>query len=296
MAVALMSVTSVHQDVFANHQDDSASDVGMSVIATAEEGGNIISVSGETTSDITDVTIRVISPNGSNVVGVDQVTPDSNGEFSTEFNVSNWKQDGLYEIKINQGIASGQFDSGTIVSSSSSLYTFTLYVDVTSGITAETSTTESSVVSDTGVSPDTKFDYSNERGLWIEANAMEGSDTIEITGTTSHATLTDVIFTVIAPNGNLVSVAQITPDASGDFATDISVGGPLWSQDGAYTITAQQGDTQNGSIFTDSVEVDIADGLVVPEFGTIAAMILAIAIISIIAISAKSRLSIVPRY
>ena len=108
--------------------------------------------------------------------------------------------------------------------------------------------------------------------------------------------LTDVIFTVIAPNGNLVSVDQITPDASGDFATDISVGGPLWSQDGMYTVTAQQGDPQNGSLFTDSVEVDIADGLVVPEFGTIAAMILAVAIISIIAISAKSRLSIVPRY
>ena len=275
MAVALMSVTSVHQDVFAK-------DIGMSVTATAEEGGNIISISGETTSDITDVTIRVISPNGQNVVGVDQVTPDSNGEFSTQFNVSNWKQDGLYQIKVNQG--------------TSLLYIFTLYVDVTSGITAETSTGDSSVVSDTGVSPDTKFDYSNERGLWIEANAMEGSDTIEITGTTSHATLTDVIFTVTAPNGNLVSVDQISPDTSGDFATDISVGGPLWSQDGMYTVTAQQGDPQNGSIFTDSVEVDIADGLVVPEFGTIAAMILAVAIISIIAISAKSRLSIVPRY
>ena len=107
---------------------------------------------------------------------------------------------------------------------------------------------------------------------------------------------TDVVFTVTAPNGNLVTIDQVSPDASGDFATDISVGGPLWSQDGIYTVTAQQGDTQNGSIFTDSVEVDIADGLVVPEFGTIAAMILAVAIISIIAISAKSRLSIVPRY
>jgi len=45
-----------------------------------------------------------------------------------------------------------------------------------------------------------------------------------------------------------------------------------------------------------STEVDIKDGVVVPEFGTIAAMILAVAIISIIAISAKSRLSIIPRY
>jgi len=272
MAVALMSVTSVHQDVF-------AADVGMSLTATAEEGGNIISISGETTSDITDVTIRVISPNGSNVVGVDQVTPDSNGEFNTEFNVSNWKQDGLYKIKANQG--------------TSLLYSITINAEVTSGMTAETSTTQSSVVSATqSTSPELTED---ERGLSIEANAMEGSDTIEITGITSH-TNNDVIFTVTAPNGNLVSVAQVTPDSSGDFATDISVGGPLWSQDGAYTVTAQQGDPQNGSIFTDSVEVDIADGLVVPEFGTIAAMILAVAIISIIAISAKSRLSIVPRY
>jgi len=220
MAVALMSVTSVHQDVFAK-------DAGMTVTATAEEGGNIISISGETTSNITDVTIRVISPNGSNVVDVDQVTPDS------QFNVSNWKQDGMYQIKVNQGTTSGQFSSGSL-SSTSLLYTFTLYVDVTSGMTAETSTTDSSIVTDTGVSPNTKFDYSDERGLWITANAMEGSDTIEITGITSHAN-DDVVFTVTAPNGNLVSVDQVSPDSNGDFATDISVGGPLWSQDGIHS-------------------------------------------------------------
>ena len=42
-------------------------------------------------------------------------------------------------------------------------------------------------------------------------------------------------------------------------------------------------------------EIEIFGTFVVPEFGTIAAMILAVAIISIIAISAKSRLSIMPR-
>ena len=125
MAVALMSVTSVHQDVFAK-------DAGMSLTAIAEEGENIISISGETTSNITDVTIRVISPNGSNVVGVDQVTPNTNGEFSTQFNVSNWTQDGMYKIKANQG--------------TSLLYSITVSVEVSSGMTAETSTTESSIV------------------------------------------------------------------------------------------------------------------------------------------------------
>ena len=45
-----------------------------------------------------------------------------------------------------------------------------------------------------------------------------------------------------------------------------------------------------------SEQIEIIGTFVIPEFGTIAAMILAVAIISIIAISSKSRLSIVPRY
>jgi len=273
MAVAIMSVTSVHQDAFAK-------DAGMSLTAVAEEDGAIISVSGETTSNITDVTFRVISPNGQNVVAVDQVAPDANGEFSTQFNVSNWSQDGMYQIKANQG--------------TSLLYSITVSVDVNGGMTAETSTTQSSMVDNYTSSEalEVTTTSTDVGGLTISANAVEGSDTIEITGQTSK-TNQDVTFTVTSPNGNLVSVDQISPESSGDFATDILVGGPLWSQDGAYTVTAQQG---SGSTFTDSVEVEVADGLVVPEFGTIAAMILAVAIISIVAISAKSRLSIVPRY
>ena len=275
MTVALMSVSAVQQDVFAK-------DAGMSLTATAEEGGNIISITGATTANNGAVTLTVKTPDGANLQAIGQETPDENGEFSTEFNVSNWKQDGMYKIKANQG--------------TSLLYSITLSVDVTNGMTAETSTTDSSLVesySNEGASTVTEQSVgSTTGGLSISANAMEGSDTIEITGQTSK-TNQDVTFSVTSPNGNLVSVDQISPDTNGDFATDIAVGGPLWSQDGAYTVTAQQG---NDSMFTDSVEVEVADGLVVPEFGTIAAMILAVAIISIIAISAKSRLSIVPRY
>ena len=274
MAVALMSVSAVQQDVFAK-------DAGMSMTAIAEEDGTIISITGITTANNGAVTITVKTPDGSNLQAIGQETPDANGEFSTEFNVSNWKQDGMYKIKANQG--------------SSSLYSITLNVEVISGMTTETSTTDSSIV--TNQSNDDLTDISTEStediaGLSITANAMEGSDTIEITGQTSK-TNEDVTFSVTSPNGNLVSVDQISPESSGDFAVDIAVGGPLWSQDGAYTVTAQQG---SDSMFTDSVEVEVADGLVVPEFGTIAAMILAVAIISIVAISAKSRLSIVPRY
>ena len=274
MTVALMSVSAVQQDVFAK-------DAGMSLTATAEEGGTIISLTGETTANNGAVTFTVKTPDGANLQAIGQETPDENGKFSTEFNVSNWKQDGMYKIKANQG--------------TSLLYSITVNVEVIGGMTLETSATDSSLV-DNYSSQDAVAISSQSteviRGLSILANAMEGSDTIEITGETSK-TSQDVTFSVTSPNGNLVSVDQISPDSNGNFALDIRVGGPLWSQDGAYIVTAQQG---IDSMFTDSVEVEVADGLVVPEFGTIAAMILAVAIISIVAISAKSRLSIVPRY
>ena len=267
MAVALMSVTSVSQNVF-------AADAGMSLTATA--GGSNISVSGETASSITDVTFTVRTPDGANVVAVDQVTPDANGIFGTEFNCSNWKQDGLYTITAQQG--------------SSSLYTIELSIEVNGGVSAETSASDSSLITDTEAV--TEVATAEESGLSSTASAVEGSDTIGITGHTTK-TNEDVTLTVTSPNGNIVSIDQLRPGSNGDFATDIVIGGQLWSQDGIYTVVAQQG---NAAAFKDSVEVDILDGLVVPEFGTIAAMILAVAIISIIAISSKSRLSIIPRY
>ena len=189
-----MSVTSVNQDVF-------AVDAGMSLTATAEDGSNTISFTGTTTANTQYVSFVAVSPNGQNVVSVDQVTPDANGEFSTEFNVSNWKQDGMYKITASHG--------------QSNLYSITLNVEVTGGATAETSTSDSSIVTNQS-NDDLSDPYAtgsevDARGLSIAANAMEGSDTIEITGHTSKA-IEDVIFTVTAPNGNLVSVDQVSPD------------------------------------------------------------------------------------
>jgi len=75
--------------------------------------------------------------------------------------------------------------------------------------------------------------------------------------------------------------------------TTIETGGALWSQDGMYTISAYQG---AASTHQTSADVEIIDGHVIPEFGVLAAMILAVAIVSIIEITAKTRLSLVPRY
>ena len=127
-------------------------------------------------------------------------------------------------------------------------------------------------------------------GLEIEADAVEGSTTITITGTASSSGA--ITLMVIAPNGNVVAVDQLSAGSDGSFSSTIQVGGPLWSQDGVYTINAQQG---SAAINKDSVEVEIAEGAVVPEFGTIASLVLVVAITSIVILSAKGRLSFTPR-
>ena len=101
MALSIISITSIQQNAFAQ-------ETGMSISATALEGSDTISVSGHTRSQITDITFTVISP-GLNVVSIDQVTPDANGDFATEFKVPMWKENGFLagwvaaKIRLGQG-------------------------------------------------------------------------------------------------------------------------------------------------------------------------------------------------
>jgi len=128
--------------------------------------------------------------------------------------------------------------------------------------------------------------------ITLSTETTFGDNKIIVTGSTISST-TDITFTVTSPNGNLISIAQVTPGTDGEFSTEIISGGSLWKEDGFYTITANQG---LSSEHKQSVQVEISNGVVVPEFGPLAVMILVVAIISIIAISSKSRLSIIPRY
>ena len=272
MALSLISMTSIQQDAFAQTQ-------GMAITATSDKGSDTITVTGMTVSDVTDITFRITSPSGNNVVAVDQISPDDNGEFVLEFKVGSlWTENGFYTIEAMQSVVPG------------SLYNLEVLVEVTNGMTEKNSATLSNL--ETGIWTDIEPNVAKDAGIEINAEAEMGSDTIVITGTTDRIS-TDVALTIIAPNGNVVSVDQVSPALNGEFTSVITTGGPLWTQDGIYTVTAQQFDS---SAYKASTEVDIKDGVVVPEFGTIAAMILAVAIVSIIAISAKSRLSIMPRY
>ena len=261
LAVTIMSVSGLGQNAYAGG-------AGMSL--SAECSGSTCAISGDTDRTDQDATMTVSNDNG--IHGVAQMST-SGGHFSTTLNVSNL-DDGTYTIAVNQG--------------SSSKYGLSVSIDVSGG-SSDSSDSVSNIV-DTEVAVGAVQGAASTGGLTLTAGGMEGSTTIDVSGTTDRNG--DITLTVTAPNGNIVTVSQISP-SGGSFATTITTGGPLWSQDGLYTIKAVQGSASNYQV---SAEVEVIDGHVIPEFGVIAAMILAVAIVSIIVVTAKTRLSLVPRY
>ena len=260
LALTIMSVSAIGQNAY-------AAGGGMSL--SADCSGSSCDISGTTDRNDQDVTVVITASNG-NIVQVDQLSV-SGGSFSTTFNVSA-SDDGAYKIAANQG--------------ASSKYSLNVSVDVSGG-SSDSSDSSTSVVGAAAVEETAAVAAG---GLTLSAGGIEGSTTIDVSGTTDRNG--DITLKVTAPNGNVISVSQISP-SGGSFMTTIETGGALWSQDGMYTISAHQGAASN---YQTSADVEIVDGHVIPEFGVIAAMILAVAIVSIIVVTAKTKLSIVPRY
>jgi len=260
LALTIMSVSAIGQNAY-------AAGGGMSL--SADCSGSSCDISGTTDRNDQDVTVVVSSSNGIHIV--DQLSA-SDGSFSTTINVSNL-DDGTYKIAANQG-ASGK-------------YSLDVSVDVSGGSSDSSTSVSNQIGASAAAAEETA---AAAGGLSLSAGGVEGSTTIDVSGTTDRNG--DITLKVTAPNGNVVSVSQISP-SGGSFMTTIETGGALWSQDGMYTISAHQGAATN---YQTSADVEIVDGHVIPEFGVIAAMILAVAIVSIIVVTAKTKLSIVPRY
>jgi len=251
-----------------------AQEMGMSLTVLADAGSSTVSVSGHTARTNNDITIVVMAPNG-NIVSVDQVTPDAKGDYKTKIQTNSqlWKQDGTYKITAQQG--------------TSSLHTLSVKIQVIAGMPTPTLITQSTFEGGIDV-----LGPEMQRGLTLVVNAPPGATTIGISGTTDVRS-SDITITVKAPNGNVVTVSQVSPDITGKYSTQIQTNSPLWKQNGLYTIIAQQRELPE---YKQSVQVEIVNGAVIPEFGAIAALVLAVAIISIIVVTAKTRLGVIPKY
>ena len=69
----------------------------------------------------------------------------------------------------------------------------------------------------------------------------------------------DVTLRVIAPNNNIISISQVPLDNDGSYSSSILAGGPLWSIDGDYTISASHGADRSASVIFAFVDSEAAE-------------------------------------
>ena len=251
------------------------------------------------------LSLIVESPNG-NIVQLDQMTVGSDKKFSTEINPSGsyWKDPGMYKITItqnenNQAVMSFEFTGITSVS-----------VNEAEDVIAEDVIAEDVIAEDV-IAED------------VIAEDVIAEDVIDSIITATTITIqdsTDLISYEIT-NGKLINVIPdmdavsllLYIEAIGDGSITLTIprsvlDATINNEDDEFfvLVDGEEGDFEEIITSTDRTltinflagteQIEIIGTFVIPEFGTIAAMILAVAIISIIAISSKSRLSIVPRY
>ena len=246
--------------------------------------GEIILVTGEVQSLYgVPVSIIVKAPNG-NLVSIAQIDVGADKKFSTEITAGGalMKVEGTYTITVQYGnvnrTAETSFEFGGVMEDQTS-------GDQTSG---DQITEQESIVTDTTISVQGSVDLIG----------------YEITGGKLLSIMTDV------DANSLIILIDATDDGSLTITIPRSVLDALLgdgSDDDFFVLVdGEEVDFDEIISSTDRIltieflagaeEIEIIGTFVIPEFGTIAAMILAVAIISIIAISAKSRLSIIPRY
>jgi len=220
-----------------------------------------------------DVSIQIFAPNG-NLATVAQVTPSSDGIFSTMINTASLKSDGTYMIKAQY------VDAETTVS-----------VELTNAIeVSEAAETGTAVTGTTGT---TVTGPSGESFYKLGAGQIEYDVTCNATPGFFANADDDSIVIYLDPTDDGIITVTLHEDLIKPF------------EDGTFVVIVDnqemQDFTQIGNTLTipcvvGTEKIEIHGSWAIPEFGVIAAMILAAAIVSIIVITAKTRLSLVPKY
>ena len=210
------------------------------------------------------VTVTVVSPLNS-VVTIDQLSVAEDGSFETTLNTAGamWKYDGTYTIKVNYGSAE---------KSNSAQVELTGGVEYTPTYTTPTQDKQCSA------------NELSASGQCVPFTISGGM----ITGATLNTDDNSIVIMINAEDDGTLTITPSKTVQDGIFM--VLVDGEEWDD---VEIT---GNKVTVMFPAGAEEIEIIGTFVIPEFGTIAAMILAVAIISIIAISAKSKLSIIPRY
>ena len=223
-----------------------------------------------------EVTIMCKSPGGMGVCGIYQLSVNSDGNFSVSINTATFlmKKDGIYEFQANY---SGLADA-------------TVSVELTNAI--ETSETGTAVI---GTAVTGTSEAGTDEGSFYKL--APGQIEYDITCNASPA------FFANADDDSIVILLDATDDGILTITLHDELIKPF--DDGTFVVIVDnqvmQDFTQIGNTLTipclaGTEKIEIHGSWAIPEFGVIAVMILAVAIVSIIVVTAKTKLSIVPRY
>ena len=274
---------------FASSHDEQLSGSGITLDVTTDKEsynpGEAITISGQVNPQIpgTDVILQIVSPNN-NIVHLEQLEVSSDGNFSgsieTSF-VGLWKNSGTYELKAfywKDTRVSIQFDYGM----------------TSVGMQEPTEEIEESIQNEVLQSSEIVNVEVQDSILIIEGidvnYTIAGGKIISVTPDLDAKSLIIKISTT--NDGELVITLPkdvIDTDEQGFF---ILVDGEETAfleelHDSSRTLTIP--------FYNGTEEIEIIGTFVIPEFGTIVVLALAISIVGIIAITAKSRLSLVPK-
>ncbi|MEC4847817.1 MAG: PEFG-CTERM sorting domain-containing protein [Nitrosarchaeum sp.] len=225
---------------------------------TAYEHGDKIMVYGKVANvSGNPVTLTVVNSLNS-VVTIAQMSVENDGSFETILNTDGelWKHDGTYTIKVNYGSAS---KSNKVL------------VELSGATSGSSNNCASSEI--------------YLKGNYCVPYTITGG---MVTGASINSNDNSIIVRINASEDGTLT---LNPDKSildGIFM--VLVDGEEWDD------VEYDGNNVTVNFLAGAQKIEVIGTFVIPEFGTIAVMILAVAIISIIAVSAKSKLSIMPRY
>ena len=98
--------------------------------------------------------------------------------------------------------------------------------------------------------------------LNTEKSSYSEGETILVTGQVKNIISDKPVSVIVkAPNGNLVSIAQVTVGADKKFSTEVTAGGALMKAEGAYTVTVQYV-TEN---ISNSVTFEFGGSTIIPS-------------------------------
>ena len=103
-------------------------------------------------------------------------------------------------------------------------------------------------ISDAAYAAVAPISVETNKDFYVEGTTITISGFVKDFDTSDPLLSTDVTVIILAPNGNIAGVAQVTPSSDGNYSTSITAGGMI-KDEGDYTVKVSWGPQENSTTF-----------------------------------------------